>query len=438
VRRIGLALLPVVALLLAGIEGPAWAIPAFARRYETACSTCHVQFPKLNQFGEAFRRNGYQYPGTTDAAAVQQQPLTLVNDAYKTLFPDAYWPSSIPSYPPVAFELNGGVPIFPDPAVRPVGERAVTFDRMFTNVALLLGAQLGRDVAAFGSLWLSSQSGVQLQRGFLTVSNLAGSALSLRVGQFEPQILSISDYRRIAGPTYWILSDPIAHDNWQSDFVRGLDVAGTFFGRLGYNAAWVQGVEGSYSGAELRQVPRDGYAHLYAKIGGLRLDGIEPQSDTSGATLPGREESVLIGGFVYGGKHDVDTTGDPTRPPEGDDLWKTGGDVDVLFGPLELLLAGAWERHRFEGPTPGEQRIQGLQEGTWAIFPWLVAGLRGEEQRFGGATSVRVTPFLSVHPRIDIKVQAWAQVERLPAYASFTPPPGFRLEEIDIAAAYAF
>ena len=31
------------------------AIPAFARKYETSCQTCHTGFPKLNPFGEAFR-----------------------------------------------------------------------------------------------------------------------------------------------------------------------------------------------------------------------------------------------------------------------------------------------------------------------------------------------------------------------------------------------
>ncbi len=36
------------------------AIPAFARKYATSCSTCHVAFPKLNDFGEAFRLNGFQ------------------------------------------------------------------------------------------------------------------------------------------------------------------------------------------------------------------------------------------------------------------------------------------------------------------------------------------------------------------------------------------
>ena len=43
------------ALLLLTLLWPATsaALPVFARRYQTACSTCHVQFPKLNPLGEA-------------------------------------------------------------------------------------------------------------------------------------------------------------------------------------------------------------------------------------------------------------------------------------------------------------------------------------------------------------------------------------------------
>jgi hypothetical protein len=49
------ALLVFAALLV--FSRPAAAIPAFARKYGTSCQTCHTIFPKLNPFGEAFRRN---------------------------------------------------------------------------------------------------------------------------------------------------------------------------------------------------------------------------------------------------------------------------------------------------------------------------------------------------------------------------------------------
>ena len=39
------------------------AIPVFARKYQTACQTCHwATFPALNSFGRAFKDNGYTFP----------------------------------------------------------------------------------------------------------------------------------------------------------------------------------------------------------------------------------------------------------------------------------------------------------------------------------------------------------------------------------------
>ena len=39
---------------------PAPAIPAFARKYGLRCTACHESWPVLNDFGRAFRDNGYQ------------------------------------------------------------------------------------------------------------------------------------------------------------------------------------------------------------------------------------------------------------------------------------------------------------------------------------------------------------------------------------------
>src|SRR5882757_6128238 len=36
------------------------AIPAFARKYGMPCSACHEAWPKLNNFGQTFKDNGYQ------------------------------------------------------------------------------------------------------------------------------------------------------------------------------------------------------------------------------------------------------------------------------------------------------------------------------------------------------------------------------------------
>jgi hypothetical protein len=42
------------------LASDAFAVPAFARRYEVACTFCHQIFPKLNRMGERFKERGFR------------------------------------------------------------------------------------------------------------------------------------------------------------------------------------------------------------------------------------------------------------------------------------------------------------------------------------------------------------------------------------------
>ena len=58
-------ILAAVGLILA-VASKASAHPGFARKYKMSCTACHSPVPKLNDFGERFRTNGYQLPGTME------------------------------------------------------------------------------------------------------------------------------------------------------------------------------------------------------------------------------------------------------------------------------------------------------------------------------------------------------------------------------------
>lgn len=79
-----------LSLLLATLAGfdlsglqKSWAIPAFGRKYNFECKDCHVgASPKLNEFGQVFRDQGYQLPprhGLPNTASSQEPapPQTL-------------------------------------------------------------------------------------------------------------------------------------------------------------------------------------------------------------------------------------------------------------------------------------------------------------------------------------------------------------------------
>ena len=58
-----LAVSTLVVILAVFCASRAEAIPAFSRAIKTECTTCHTIFPQLNEFGQAFEKNGFVWPG---------------------------------------------------------------------------------------------------------------------------------------------------------------------------------------------------------------------------------------------------------------------------------------------------------------------------------------------------------------------------------------
>src|SRR5664279_5709039 len=52
------------------------AIPAFTRQYKTECSTCHTIYPELNEYGQAFLKNGYVYTVEQESGKGGETPAT--------------------------------------------------------------------------------------------------------------------------------------------------------------------------------------------------------------------------------------------------------------------------------------------------------------------------------------------------------------------------
>ena len=59
-RRVSVLFTLVLTVVL--LTGTSNAIPAFSRQYGTSCTTCHIDFPKLNDFGKAFKDAGFKFP----------------------------------------------------------------------------------------------------------------------------------------------------------------------------------------------------------------------------------------------------------------------------------------------------------------------------------------------------------------------------------------
>src|SRR5712691_5978142 len=81
------------------------AIPAFSRQYQTSCATCHVDFPKLNDFGKAFKDAGFKFP-KDDETFLKVPPVLLGAEAQKDVFPKTIWPGQLPGLPPIGLRFN--------------------------------------------------------------------------------------------------------------------------------------------------------------------------------------------------------------------------------------------------------------------------------------------------------------------------------------------
>jgi hypothetical protein len=192
-------LLSSLSLLLLSVNS--FAIPAFSRQYGTSCSTCHVDFPKLNDFGKAFKDAGFKFP-KDDESFIKIPPVMLGAPAQKDLWPHSIWPGTIPGLPPIGlrfntfFQVTGrnrnnfNNQIQGDPSA-PFIPRTDFQSGLFS---IFMAGNMGSDIAFWVDDDLSvggSAADGGLGDGYLKFVNvgrflkLPTDALSLRVGQFE-------------------------------------------------------------------------------------------------------------------------------------------------------------------------------------------------------------------------------------------------------------
>jgi hypothetical protein len=77
------------------VMGATWTMPAsaaeipyFARKYGVPCATCHVNPPKLNEFGESFRQSGYRMSEGEGLRSRRTVPLAIWASARSDAFQD--------------------------------------------------------------------------------------------------------------------------------------------------------------------------------------------------------------------------------------------------------------------------------------------------------------------------------------------------------------
>lgn len=405
--RFVLAIGVVLSVML--LAGDAGAIPVFARKYQTACTTCHfVAFPQLNSFGVAFRDRGYRVP-PDDEVYVKDTPVTMGVEPWKKLFPQAVWPSDIPGLPPLSLLVSSNFKVMPHN--RPnTGESS--FDGV-GEVELLTSGNFGESISYFGALGLFERSdfktsSVELERWFFVYSpqfwNLSHH-VNVQVGRFEPRSAPFKDHVNLLGHTAadfansWVV---VPASNYTTFFPsqKGVELFGGFNGpKGGGGLRWAfgvvngeptefgienygeggmdypgglmnndgmlntgsiaAGVEDEWTGKGDINNFKDFYGRLEYKIGGMGVLGGTTPEESLKMSQNWQDPSITIGGFFYRGNTGAFrdfTTGDgegnliPTDfSKNANHFWRFGPEITLNWWNIELAGAATFYRDHVSG-----------------------------------------------------------------------------------------
>lgn len=376
----------------------AQAIPAFARKYRTSCTTCHIAVPKRNAFGEAFRRNGYVMPQGDDVL-IKQDPVALGAEEWKDLFPNSIWPGLLPAEFPIAAYVHQRF-------VAEFGEskkgNRYEFD-MPHELELFIGGTFGEHFSFFGEFVAYEKGEVEgLKRFFFQINDVLGpkNAFNIRMGFLEPGITDgYVDNNRITLEHAMTL-DYKATGKWRPrDKQAGVEINGFLNHRFQYALGVVNGEKKTFKDDTDE---KDVYGRVAVKLGGLPLDGFQAEELTSlKQTDNWADNSLTIGAYAYSGNYLAANDVDNDFRRFGFDLHGNYNRFDLFAGAIfgtddnpSGLLTGTTKEKELTSTA-------WFVEGQYLLYPWLIGSLR-----VGGASSKQndndIDKFTIISPNITI------------------------------------
>jgi hypothetical protein len=333
----------------------ALAIPAFARKYGYNCNMCHVGFPKLNDFGQRFRDNGYQIPGQ------QGREKT----AFETSIPIAVRTTVGYSAYGTGGKSAAGAHVYGlDLLAAGVLHKNISFFFVYTPRI----DEPAADFSGPGSGGNPAQLAA-IESANIVFSNLVQDKLNLRVGRFEPGFQLLSSKR-----LYYVLQ-PFEIYNFAGtrnsfDFSAnqiGIEATGRFKPGLKYALGLVNGTGANPDNNKFN----DFYFALSKTFG------------------PGEGQSAgqRVGVFSYFGRQPTDFT-DTIVSPLGDTngrmnraYYRSGANISLNWKTLNLqgLAFRGVDNRAFNDINTGSNYAfwGGAVELDWAAMPnnRLVASL---------------------------------------------------------------
>ena len=395
------------------------AIPAFSRQYGTSCSTCHIDFPKLNDFGKAFKDAGFKFP-KDDETFIKIPPVLLGAPANKELFPHSIWPGSIPGIPPIGLRYNQFFQVvsanrnnfnLQDTTGNPGNQQFIPRTDFQSGLfSIFTAGNFGSDIA----FWVDDDFSVGganaaggLGDGYLRFVNigrflkLPTDALSLRVGQFELDLpfsqarswnlsgWDIYDQSNIGAP-----GQNVNNAFALSNAAQGIELSGGHHYRgYEYSLAIVNQNTGGTPGAGTNVAPevtytsdsnfKDIYARFAYRVNLERDPASRNEIQAAGTTGP-RDHTYLNLGTLYfygrsvqrfqgpGGSSQVLTSREP--------FYRVGGDFSFNYHTFNLFGQFLYGRDQniFAQTSVGSPAhfSGGFLEADYLVYPWMMAIMR--------------------------------------------------------------
>lgn len=282
-------------IILTVVASEILAIPAFARKYNMTCKTCHSPFPKLKAYGDEFAGNGFQlkdkdapryYVDTGD------EELTLIRD-----FPLAVRLEGFVTYNRGNIEQSD----FQTPA----------------SFKILTGGAVTKDVAYYIYYILENGEPGKIEDAWFMFNNLFGSELDFTIGQFQVCDPLFKRELRLTRDDYYIYKVKPGYSIVDLTYDRGIILNYGFESGTDLVLEVVNGNgigEGFFGG----NFDNDKYKNFFGRI-----------SQDAG-------EHFRIGALGYWGKEAQISPGENFN--ETNELWMLGGDATIGFEPFELNL----------------------------------------------------------------------------------------------------
>jgi hypothetical protein len=334
----------IVGVILLSAAPSVKAIPAFARKYKTACATCHNNWPELNDFGRAFKMNGFKFPKDDDQF-VKDPPLMLGAEAQKETFPYSIYPGELPILP-IAFRYSGYANYISKlPAELQVPGAYVPQTTLFTpnTVTMIAAGSFGPSL----SFWIDDDlstggSGANggLGDGYFKANNafsflhIPQNDLNVRFGQFELDLpftqartINLSGYAvlaetAMADPATGTTSNPLALAGGQ----KGIEFGG--YPNKG-NTWWSVAV---IDGATPRN-SKDVYVHFAQRFNLESDSAVRKEVQAAGPTGVRDHTSLRFDGFGYYGVNELNQGGSlfAGLPVIHEPFYRAGGAFDYKF-----------------------------------------------------------------------------------------------------------